>query len=104
MLITFLLYHRRLLASFVLQYISQDSCTAEYYDRLMAIQEDGDWEGWLRFFLLGVASTAEEATETARAILQLREAHRRLIQDEGLGSNGLRFLDLCSIFLLSTLD
>jgi Fic family protein len=95
LLITFLLYHRGILHRPVL-YLSTflKQRRAEYYDRLMAIREDGDWEGWLRFFLLGVASTAEEATETARAILQLREAHRRLIQDAGLGSNGLRLLDV----------
>ena len=67
---------------------------AEYYDRLMAIREDGNWEGWLRFFLRGVAETAEEATTTAEAIVGLREEHRVLLQDEGLGLNGLRLLDL----------
>ena len=27
---------------------------AEYYARLQAVRDDGDWEGWLRFFLRGV--------------------------------------------------
>lgn len=27
---------------------------AQYYDRLMATRDDGDWEGWLKFFLRGV--------------------------------------------------
>ncbi len=40
---------------------------------------DGDWEGWLRFFLAGVAEVADGATRTARAILDLREEHRRLV-------------------------
>ena len=65
----------------------------EYYDRLMAVRETGDWEGWLRFFLDGVASTAEEAAATASAIVALRERHRALIQDEA-GINGLRLLDM----------
>ena len=28
----------------------------EYYDRLAAIRTDGDWEGWLAYFLEGVES------------------------------------------------
>lgn len=67
---------------------------AEYYDRLTAIREDGNWEGWLRFFLRGVAETAEEATTTAEAIVGLREEHREFLQNKGLGLNGLRLLDL----------
>ncbi len=67
---------------------------AEYYDRLMAVREAGDWEGWLRFFLRGTSETAEEATMTAVAIVNLREKHRKLIQEKGLSSLGLRLLDL----------
>jgi Fic family protein len=67
---------------------------AEYYDRLTAVRENGDWEGWLRFFLRGVAETAEEATATARAILGMRESHRSLVLERGMGVNGLRLLDL----------
>jgi Fic family protein len=67
---------------------------AEYYDRLMAVRQDGNWEGWLRFFLLGVAETAEEATATAEAIVHLQAEHRALLQDERLGLNGLKLLDL----------
>ena len=67
---------------------------AEYYDRLMAVRQDGNWEGWLRFFLRGVAETAEEATATTEAIVHLQEEHRVLLQDEGLGLNGLKLLDL----------
>jgi Fic family protein len=44
------------------------------YDRLMATRNSGDWESWLRFFLAGVAQTAEEATGTARGILALAKS------------------------------
>ncbi len=95
LLITFLLYHRGVLhrpALYLSTFLKRHR--AEYYDRLMAVREQGDWEGWLRFFLRGVAETAEEATATARAIVQLRETHRRLIQEQGLGVHGPRLLDL----------
>jgi Fic family protein len=60
----------------------------------MAIRDRGDWESWLAFFLRGVEETAEEATSTARAILQLREDHQTLVHDKGLGRNGFRLLAL----------
>ena len=31
---------------------------AEYYRRLSTIRNDGDWEGWVSFFLEGVATAA----------------------------------------------
>jgi Fic family protein len=66
---------------------------SEYYDRLTAVRQSGDWEGWLRFFLQGVSDTAVEATVTAQRILAMREQHRDAIQ-ERLGLNGLRLHDL----------
>jgi len=95
LLITFLLVHHNVLHRPLL-YLSYylKRRRGEYYDRLMAIGEHDDWEGWLRFFLRGVAETAHEATETARAILALRERHRTLLQEQGLGLNGSRLLDL----------
>lgn len=54
----------------------------EYYERLQAVRDDGDWEGWLEFFLRGVVEVSRQATETARRILQLREEHRASIATE----------------------
>ena len=58
----------------------------------MAVRVKGDWEGWLRFFLRGVVQTAREATATAERIFELREAHRTMIIERGLGDNALRLL------------
>ena len=93
LLITFLLVHRGVLHRpllYLSHYLKRNR--AEYYDRLTAIRQRGDWEGWLRFFLRGAAETATEATETARAILALREEHRELVQEQ-TGLNGVRLLD-----------
>ena len=54
----------------------------DYYRRLQAVRDKGDWEGWLIFFLAGVARVSGEASETARRIVRLREAHRSLITAE----------------------
>ncbi|MDX6706302.1 MAG: hypothetical protein QOI48_2148 [Solirubrobacteraceae bacterium] len=92
LLITFLLVHSGVLRAPLL-YLSHyfKLHRTEYYDRLMAVRERGDWEGWLAFFLRGVAHTADEATDTAERIFELRELHRTLVIDE-VGTNGLRVL------------
>lgn len=51
----------------------------EYYDWLTRVREAGDWEGWLRFFLTGVAQVATEAEQTAQSILALQREHQQLI-------------------------
>jgi len=51
----------------------------EYYDRLQAIRDNGDWESWLVFFLEGVHQVSAEASQTARTILALRDKHRELL-------------------------
>ncbi len=92
LLITFLLVHRGVLRAPLL-YLSHylKLHRTEYYDRLTAVRVRGDWEGWLRFFLDGVAATAEEAAETAERIFELRESHRALVMEE-TGALGLRLL------------
>lgn len=44
----------------------------------MAVRADGDWEGWLKFFLRGVAEVSVSAADTARKILGLREDGRKI--------------------------
>jgi Fic family protein len=60
----------------------------------MAIRHEGDWEGWLRFFLTGVAESATEATENARAVNDLRERTRNLLQSVNAGMRALDLLDV----------
>jgi Fic family protein len=55
----------------------------EYYDRLQGVRTEGDWIRWLRFFLEGVRSTAQQAAETAHAILRRLEEDRRRIEELG---------------------
>jgi Fic family protein len=95
LLIAFLLVHREILHRpllYLSTYLKHNR--SEYYDRLMSVRHDGNWEGWLAFFLRGVAETAEEAVETARAIVSLREDHHQSILDRGMGTNGPRLLDI----------
>lgn len=45
----------------------------EYYDRLMAIREKGDWTTWIDFFMRGVRDTSEDAARIAKEIASLRQ-------------------------------
>ena len=45
----------------------------EYYDLLMKVRTDGAWEDWIKFFLKGVSETSQEAANTAREIIKLKE-------------------------------
>ena len=69
LLITLLLSHWELLREPLL-YLSLffKRHRSEYYRRLGAIRAEGDWEGWISFFLEGVATIATETVETARAL------------------------------------
>jgi Fic family protein len=50
-----------------------------YYELLQAVRLTGDWEAWLRFFLTGVAETAAQAADTARALMKLAAADEKRV-------------------------
>lgn len=79
MLIALLLEHWQLLKSPLLYlslYLKQNQ--AVYYRWLEAVRTEGDWLGWLRFFLVGVAAIANDATRTACAL------YARVSEDRGV--------------------
>ncbi len=96
LLITFLLTERGILQHPVL-YLSHffKRHRQEYYDRLQAVRDTGDWEGWLVFFLRGITEVSQEASGMAGRILTLREAHRDAITEHlgRVAGNGHRVLD-----------
>lgn len=67
---------------------------AEYYRRLSRVRTDGDWEGWLDFFLDGVATTAEEAVTLARELFALVTADRSQVLKESTAVYPLRLFEL----------
>jgi len=56
---------------------------AEYYEALQRVRTEGDWEGWLAFYLDGVAEVANQASDTAARLLDVFKEHSAAI--EGLG-------------------
>ncbi len=67
----------------------------EYYRRLNSVRTAGDWEGWLAFFLEGIASIADEAVTSARDLFNLVGQDRTLIlATEAMSLPALRLFEL----------
>jgi Fic family protein len=96
LLITLLLCEKGILSQPVL-YISHylRENRQSYYEHLQAVRDRGQWEGWLKFFIAGIGAVSAEATETARRIVTLREAHRQLIVETfgRAAGNGMLLLE-----------
>ncbi len=96
LLVTLLLEHWQLLSRPLL-YLSLffKRHRQEYYRRLNAVRSDGDWEGWLDFFLDGVATIADEAVATARDLFSLVNADRqRVMHHPGVNLLAVQLFEL----------
>lgn len=68
---------------------------AEYYRRLSAIRSDGDWEGWVAFFLEGLATAALDAERSIIEVASLITADRKiLLQSPKAGPVGYRLFEM----------
>lgn len=61
-----------------------------YYDALQSVRTEGDWIGWLYFFLTAITESANESLNQARQLMDLRETYRRQLQANG---NALTLVD-----------
>lgn len=94
MLIPLLLYQRRALSA-PMFYLSEylEANRDQYYDRLLAITEQGDWQGWMEFFITAVAIQAEVNFNKARAIQDLYQEMRRAFSEVTKSPNAQRAVD-----------
>jgi Fic family protein len=77
----------------------------EYYRRLSAVRTDGDWEGWVGFFLDGVETAALEAERGIVAVATLVAAdRRRLLAAPRVGAVGLRLFELLPLMPRFTIE
>lgn len=67
-----------------------ESHRQEYYDRLLAVSQKGDWAGWLEFFLRGVRDTC---AGTLIRIQNLRVVHSDLLGRAQSERNAARLAD-----------
>jgi Fic family protein len=76
LLITLQLYDSGLLERpnlYLSEYFNRNKAT--YVDRMEAVRTHGDWEGWLSFFVTGVAQQAEESVDRTLALDRLRRRY-----------------------------
>lgn len=94
LLISLLLHERRSLARpalYLSTFLKQHQ--AEYFRRLTAVRQEGEWEHWLQFFLTGVSEAAADAANTATRIHELRERDRQRLLVAGGQRHELGLLD-----------
>ena len=78
---------------------------AEYYRRLARVRTDGDWEGWLSFFLEGVAEAAQQAERGVVALASLVAAdRRRLLESPKAGPASYRLLEMLPLMPRFTIE
>lgn len=78
---------------------------SEYYRRLSAVRTDGDWEGWVGFFLDGVESAAQEAERGIVAVASLINAdRRRLLAAPRVGAVALRLFEMLPLMPRFTIE
>ena len=71
----------------------------DYYDLLLAVSQEGNWEQWLRYFLRGVTLQSRDALHRAQQLTTLWKRYRDKLQSEPCSSAlGLKLVD--EIFLV----
>jgi Fic family protein len=80
MMIPLLLFQRKALSR-PMFYMSEylESNRSEYYDRLLAITEHGDWHGWITFFLRAMSVQADSNLNKVRSVRDLYEETKRQV-------------------------
>lgn len=81
-LIPLFLFQKRALSQ-PMFYLSEylEAHREEYYQRLKAISAEQDWDGWIAFFLLAIATQATQNSTRVSAIQALYEEMKRAIQE-----------------------
>ena len=54
----------------------------EYYDNLLTVSQRGDWEAWLRFFLRGVSSQAQDSLVRMQRLEAIRTKYEPLVKSD----------------------
>ncbi|MCK9277266.1 MAG: Fic family protein [Methanoculleus sp.] len=82
MLVPLIMYEKGLIRS-PMYYISAylERHRPVYYERLLAVSRDGDWNGWIAFFLHAIEEQAEENSKKAKAILDLYNEVKRTVPE-----------------------
>ena len=94
LLITFFLCERKHLSQPLL-YLSAffEKYRDEYYRRLLSVSREGDWRGWVEYFLRGVAVQAKEALSGANRIINLHTEYRAKLGTRRVPQAAVKLVD-----------
>ena len=68
---------------------------AEYYDRLLAVSTDGDWDAFVAFFARGLAESAQDTLRQLTGLIAVRHELRDIVDRSSLrAGSALRMIDL----------
>ena len=93
-LIPLFLYQKRALSQ-PMFYLSEylENHREEYYQRLKAISAEGDWNGWMAFFLRATAAQAGQNSQRVTAIKALYDEMKLAIQETTHSQYSVHLLD-----------
>ncbi len=64
----------------------------EYYDRLQQVRTSGNYEAWVRFFLEGIVTVADQVVQTTKAIQKLEHRDIDRVLEGSTGHTGVLLL------------
>jgi Fic family protein len=94
MLVPLILYHKGILSRpmfYISSYLERNRDV--YYERLRAISSEGDWNGWISFFLKALIEQAEENSRKAKAILALYNNMKQRVPDITHSQHSIQAID-----------
>lgn len=64
----------------------------EYYDRLSEVRRKGNYEQWVKFFLLAILEAAKDAVEITKKLAELHDRNIAMIENLGRASNSTKIV------------
>ena len=93
LLITLFLMEKKALSTpalYISYYLKKNRI--EYYDRMSEVRNKDNYEQWIKFFLLAIKESAEDAARTIHALNHLHEKNVQIIQKMGRASKTAEML------------
>jgi len=67
---------------------------AAYYDRLLAVSTNGNWDAWIRFFATGIAASARDTATQLRDLLAVQARLKETVRAAGIrAETAMRVID-----------
>ena len=93
LLITLFLMEKKALSTpalYISYYLKKNRI--EYYDRMSEVRNKDNYEQWIKFFLLAIKESAEDAVQTIHALNDLHEKNVEIIQRMGRAAKTAQML------------